>query len=145
MYIIIMCYYCCVGDVTVAPAPDTDHTVLPSNSECITICTSGCETMLCCVIGVTILSVSEATVDITDWGYLALLLGISETDLQHIKTDHKDSLRKQHKAIVTKWLDSGNASWATLVSALRNKLVGKGALADTIANQHPTSKASPIM
>ena len=89
----------------------------------------------------TILSVSEATVDITDWYYLALLLGISETDLQHIKTDHKDSLRKQHKAIVTKWLDSGNASWATLVSALRNKLVGKGALADTIAKQHPTSKA----
>ena len=45
MYIIIMCYYCCIGDVTVPPAPDTDHTILPSNSECNTIiCTSGCET-----------------------------------------------------------------------------------------------------
>ena len=89
--------------------------------------------------GAMILSVAEATDSITDWNYLALLLGISEADLQRIQNDHKESSHQQ-KAIVTKWLDSGNASWATLVSALRNKLVGKGALANTIAEKHPKSK-----
>ena len=90
----------------------------------------------CFVVEATIISVAKATFDITDWEYIALLLGISEADLKCIKINHGKS---QHKSIIKKWLDSGNASWAALVSALRHELVGKGAVANAIAKKHPKS------
>ena len=40
-------------------------------------------------------------------------------------------------AFIIHWLNSGNASWAILVAALRDRLVGLGALANKIAKKHP--------
>ena len=40
-------------------------------------------------------------------------------------------------AFIKHWLNSGNASWAILVAALRDSVVGLGALADKIAKKHP--------
>ena len=101
--------------------------------------------LLYSVIGETIISVVEATADVFDWDFLASLLGISEVDLKCIQSDHKESLRQRNKAIITKWLDSGNASWAALVSALRHDLVGKGAVADNIAEKHLKSNKNNVI
>ena len=41
------------------------------------------------------------------------------------------------KAFIKKWLERGTASWAILVSALRDELVKENAIANTIAKDHP--------
>ena len=69
---------------------------------------------------------------ITDWSILPLLLGISEPEYERIISDNPLNVAHQHKAI-TKWLASGNASWAALVNALRDELVNEQRLADEIA------------
>ena len=78
----------------------------------------------------------KATVDIHDWSILALLIGVNESDYQRIKLS-KSTPAEQQKAIIQKWLDCGKASWAILVSALRDELVGKAAIGDQIAKDHP--------
>ena len=78
----------------------------------------------------------RATVDIHDWSILALLIGVSEGDYQRIKQSIPNPAEQQ-KAIIQKWLDSGEASWAILVSALRDKLVCKAAIGNQIAKDHP--------
>ena len=78
----------------------------------------------------------KATHEVADWTLLALLLGIPNETVEHIKIDTQGALN-QKKAIIQAWLDSDTASWAILVSALRDKLVGKDAAADEIAKQHP--------
>ena len=84
----------------------------------------------------TLLAVCRATKDIYDWSFLALLIGVSESDYQRIKQSIPNPAEQQ-KAIIQKWLDSGEASWAILVSALRDELVGKAAIGDQIAKDHP--------
>ncbi len=86
-----------------------------------------------------IIKISRATATITDWSYLALLLGIDEADYDRIMTDIALSSH-QRKAIITKWLANGEASWAVLVSALRDELVNKQGLANWIASEHPLRK-----
>ncbi len=83
------------------------------------------------------MQVVRATASITDWSLLALLLGISEPDYTRIKSDNPLNASDQHKAIITKWLASGNASWAALVNALRDELVNQQGLANKIAMDHP--------
>ena len=77
----------------------------------------------------------KATHKVVDWTILAPLLDVPEETVERIKIDIQGSLNQQ-KAIIQAWLDSGTASWAILVSALRNELVGKKAVADEIAKQH---------
>ena len=76
---------------------------------------------------------------VTDWYFLALLLGISEADFERIQQDEKMGKDRQ-KAIIKQWLQFGNASWAMLVSALRDKVVLQVAIAKNIADSHPSSE-----
>ena len=79
----------------------------------------------------------KATDNITDWSILPLQLGISYPDLQRIEKDN-NTAKLQHRAIVFKWLGTGEASWASLVQALRDSGVGGGkAVANQIAKDHP--------
>ena len=78
----------------------------------------------------------RATHEVADWTILAPLLDIPNETVEHIKIDTQGSLN-QKKAIIQAWLNSGTASWAILVSALRDELAGKVAVADKIAKQHP--------
>ena len=81
----------------------------------------------------------NATREITDWSILAHLLGLSPADFDRIvKGEHK--ALGQQKAIIRKWLDSDTASWAVLVTALKDDLVGKQAVANTIAKKYPKSE-----
>ena len=81
----------------------------------------------------------RATKAITDWSILALLLELSEADLDNIESATRDK-QKQQKSIIKKWLDSGTASWAVLVNALNDELVKQGAIANEIAKKYPKSK-----
>ncbi len=72
------------------------------------------------------------TQKITDWSVLSLLLGLLPEDLHGINTDSVD-YRDKHMAIVTKWLESGSASWATLVNGLKDPLVNRIDIANRIA------------
>ena len=81
------------------------------------------------------LQVARATISITDWSFLALLLGLSEADYRCIVSDN-GTINLQRKAIIIKWLQTGEASWAALVSALRDELVNEQTLANKIAHQH---------
>ena len=80
----------------------------------------------------------RATKAITDWSILALLLELSEADLDNIKSATHD--KQEQKKIIKKWLDSGTASWAVLVNALNDELVKQGAIANEIAKKYPKSK-----
>ena len=80
----------------------------------------------------------EYTHDITDWGVLCLLLGLSRKDLHSINTDPANlSANAKHMAIVTKWLETGSASWTNLEKNLRDPLVKRKDIANQIAKDHP--------
>ena len=79
------------------------------------------------------------TQGITDWSLLALLLGLSSADLQHVRSNNPTAVQLQHQAIIRLWLDSGEATWSALIIALRDPLVNKGAIADKIMKQHPAT------
>lgn len=81
----------------------------------------------------------EATSDVVDWSCLALLLGVSDADVERIEWNNPREKLNQHKAIVRAWLNNGEASWAILVAGLRNKLVSKVAVGNQIARDHSTS------
>ena len=55
----------------------------------------------------------------------------SERDNRGITNDHQRNL-------LTYWLESGNASWAALVNALKSPLIAKGGQANKIAREHPS-------
>ena len=83
------------------------------------------------------LNVARATISITDWRYLALILGLSDADYERIVADNPLNISAQQQAIIKKWLRNGNASWAGLVNALRDELVNEQTLANKIAKEHP--------
>ena len=80
-----------------------------------------------------------ATHHITDWSILALLLGLSPADVNYIESTAEDT-KKMKMSIISKWIESGTASWAVLVTALNHSLIGQGAVAVDIAKKHPKSK-----
>ncbi len=105
---------------------------------CISIhCLIDCVYMI--ISGLTLIAVFRETMSVTDWYFLALLLGISEADFERIQQDEKMGKDRQ-KAIIRQWLQSGNASWAMLVSALRDEVVTQVAIAKNIADNHPSSE-----
>ena len=53
-----------------------------------------------------------------------------------IYIDHSGNVRDCLKAMISLWLDTGNASWRALVRALASPLVGKRDLAGKIAAEH---------
>ena len=83
-------------------------------------------------------AVTNATTCVTDWSTMGIELDIpievidkSNRDSRHITNDHQ-------RILLTYWLESGNASWAALVNALRSSLVAKGGQANKIAKEHPS-------
>ena len=85
----------------------------------------------------TILDVFRETQTIVEeWTFLHLLIGIPQADFTRISKDHQN-IKGRQMAFIKHWLNSGNASWAILVAALRDSVVGLGALADKIAKKHP--------
>ena len=82
--------------------------------------------------------VCRETTSISDWSFLASLIGV--TDYERIAMDNSTVQEKQ-RAIIRAWLNSGKASWAVLIHALRDPLVGKAAVAEQIACKYASKFA----
>ena len=67
-----------------------------------------------------------------------MLLGVDDAAVKRIKKDNPGEALNQQKAIIMVWLNTGKASWAILVSALRHKLVGRAADGNRIAKAYPS-------
>ena len=85
------------------------------------------------------------TKNISDWDILFLLLGVEDVDVQRIRQDNPGASLKQQRAIIMAWLNTGKASWATLVSALRDRLINREADANRIAKAHPSKSKSTFL
>ena len=84
----------------------------------------------------------DETHSIAKWSILSMLLGVDDAAVKRIRQDNPGEALDQQKAIIMAWLDTGKASWAILVSALRHKLVGRAADGNKIAKAHPSKSAS---
>ena len=71
-----------------------------------------------------------------EWSVLALILGIEDSTIGRIK--HKCNIESDnfHKCIVKEWLNQGQASWASLVAALKHDLVNRVDVANKITKDH---------
>ena len=93
----------------------------------------------CCLLGSDLLAVMRATSSITDWSVLSLLLGIESAEYDRLEKNARALSRNLHKDIIQCWLDSGTASWSSLVKCLCDGMVKKVELAQTISKDHPCS------
>ena len=69
---------------------------------------------------------------------LGLLLDLAPDDLDRIMSTAHGASEPQ-MSIIKKWIQSGKASWAALVNALKDDLVGHGSTANDITEKHPKS------
>ena len=83
-----------------------------------------------------LLAVLHFTFEVTDWFTLGLTLRLPSHELERIEQDGYDVRQRQRK-MVSLWLNTGNASWKTLVQALMNPLVNKEEVARRICEEHP--------
>ena len=90
-----------------------------------------------CTLGRTLISVLRATTDVQDWSLLALLIGVAESEYNRIMRENQNDVARRRKAIIKKWLDTGKATWAILVSGLKDDLVSLAATGNKIAEEHP--------
>ena len=80
--------------------------------------------------------VLEATVEVTDWYSLGLKLGLPDHQLERIECDGRNVQDRQRK-MTLKWMDTGEASWSSLVEALKSPLINKNGVAEQITKDHP--------
>ena len=82
-----------------------------------------------------LLPVLEATVEVTDWYILGLKLGLPDHLLDRIRCDGYDETDRRRKMLL-KWLDTGVASWSSVVEALKSPLINKMEVAERITKYH---------
>ena len=80
--------------------------------------------------------VLRATVEVTDWYSLGLELGLPVHQLDTIRRDGYDEADRKRKMSLN-WMDTGVASWSSLVEALKSPLVNKEGVAEQITKDHP--------
>ena len=73
---------------------------------------------------------------VTDWFSLGLALGLKRHELERVDRNEYDEIAKLSKTM-SLWLDTGDASWKSLVQALLDPLVNKGDIAQSICERHP--------
>ena len=81
--------------------------------------------------------VLKAIVEVTDWYSVGLALGLPDHQLDTIRRDGYDETDRKRKMILT-WLDTGVASWSSLVEALKRPLINKRGIAEQICKDHPS-------
>ena len=67
---------------------------------------------------------------------MGLTLGLPVHQLDTIRRDGCDETDRKRKMIL-KWLDTGVASWSSLVKALKSPLINKARVAEQICRDHP--------
>ena len=82
--------------------------------------------------------------EVIDWMILGLALGICEAELKRIQEDERLALRCQ-KAMLSKWIDSGKASWRGLVNGLLCPPLKAEEVAKSVAENHPLTDKNKTM
>ena len=91
------------------------------------------------IAGPNLTDLLKATISVTaNWKNLGLLLGLQSFELDVINSTNKGDVNDCQRDMITKWLNTGDASWRALVRALASPLVGKRGLAMSIAAEHPS-------
>ena len=68
-----------------------------------------------------IVPVLRAIIEVTDWYNLGLKLGIPHHQLERIRRDGYDE-NDHRRNMISAWLETGHASWSSLVDALKSPL-----------------------
>ena len=74
-----------------------------------------------------------------EWDDLAEALGLSEPDIDAIKTDNPSDVKQCVKEVVDRWFKGKGSeppSWASLCAALRDPLVNRKDIASSIEKVH---------
>ena len=79
--------------------------------------------------------VMQSTVEVVDWHTLGIQLKIPPHELDKIRNDHKNVVDCS-RVMLQYWLNTGNASWTTLVAALKSPLIHLTRIAEKIAFEH---------
>ena len=80
---------------------------------------------------------------VTDWWYfLGVTLGLRPDVLERIECDGRNMQRNMtlkwcQCKMILKWLDTGLASWSSLVKALKSPIINKNEVAEQIIKDHP--------
>ena len=82
-----------------------------------------------------LVTVLEATIKVTNWYHLGLKLDIPPHELERIKHDRCDE-KNRLCGMLLYWLNTGGASWLSLVKALKSPLIDMKRLAMEIASNH---------
>ncbi len=72
-----------------------------------------------------------------DWEDIGLSLRMAPGALRAMKVPHKEH-KHCLRDMVTDWLNTSNASWSSLVDALRHPIVGQGNLAAELERKYLT-------
>ena len=92
---------------------------------------------ICSLLVKDVTAVMVALQNVTEWTILSILLGVKESTLRRIKEDNKGDSYRAEQAIVEAWIgDTDNPSWAMLVTALKDDLVGMNGIGMKIEQQH---------
>ena len=78
----------------------------------------------------------RAIYTVNDWSDLGIELGLTNDIIVRTETDYSKQ-RDRLRNMLSQWIDTGHASWAILVAALRSPLVCKEGLASEITRNHP--------
>ena len=75
----------------------------------------------------------------TEWDDLAEVLGLPESDIDTIASNHSSDVRKRVKEVIKCWFQGKGSvplSWTNLCTALRDPLVNREDIASTIERSH---------
>ena len=75
--------------------------------------------------------------EVVEWKVLGGALGVCEADLERIQRDEPSELLRQ-KAMLSRWISSGNASWRGLVDALLFPPLKAEGVAKAISKKYKT-------
>ena len=83
-----------------------------------------------------LLEVIEATNEIRDWFTLGLVLKIDHTELKALEQQYRDLKRCRQEMLIS-WISSSNdATWSSLVKALRSPSVNECSVAERIEEKY---------
>ena len=88
-------------------------------------------------------AVREAIITVNDWHELGLQLGLPLNVVDQLRDDHT-TVEECKKRLISRWIQTGHASWAVLVKALRHPFMHMDTLADEIAKKYPCKCAKVI-
>ena len=80
--------------------------------------------------------VLTATLGETNWFMLGVQLKVDHAKLERIQMDYPQRAQECQYHMLHTWIDTGNATWSELVTALRSPLIDNEKLAQEIEEKY---------